>query len=93
MTRIPPPIVPTCSRSCTVGMDFLSTSVKFRVIETESIKLCLKGAKTCAPTLFCDRDLEINPMTLKLERDLDILKMYLHTENEAAILRHLQLKA
>jgi len=30
--------------------------------------------------LFCNRDLEINPKTLKLEGDLDILVMYLHTE-------------
>jgi len=28
------------------------------------------------------RDLEINPMTLKLEDDLDILKMYLHKVKE-----------
>jgi len=34
--------------------------------------------------LFCNRDLEINPMTLKLKGDQDILKMYTHTENEAA---------
>jgi len=32
-------------------------------------------------SLFCDRDLEINLMTLKPENDLDILNMYLHTEN------------
>jgi len=38
--------------------------------------------------LFCDHDLEINPMTLKLIVDLDILKMYLYTENEAASLKH-----
>jgi len=42
------------------------------------------GAQTCALPLFCDRDLEINPITLKLEADLDILKMYPHTEDEAA---------
>jgi len=34
--------------------------------------------------LFCDRDLEINPMTLKLECDRDIPKMYLQDENEVA---------
>jgi len=34
--------------------------------------------------LNCVRDLEINPMTLKLEGGLEILKMYLHTESEAA---------
>jgi len=43
--------------------------------------------------LFCDRDLEINPMTLKLEGDLNILKMYLHAENEAARLRHSKIGA
>jgi len=40
---------------------------------------------------FCCRDLDINPMTLKLEGDLDILKMHLHTENEVAGLRHSKL--
>jgi len=45
------------------------------------------GAQTCSLPLFCDRDLEINPLTLKLEGDLDILKMYLYIENEAASLR------
>jgi len=37
---------------------------------------------------FCNPDLEINPMTLKLEGDRDILKTYSHTENEAARLRY-----
>jgi len=55
---------------------------------TDKIKLCSRGAQTCALPLFCDRDLEINPMTLKLESDLDVLKMYPQTENEAARLRH-----
>jgi len=41
----------------------------------------------------CDRDLEINSMTLKLEGDLSILKIYLHTENEAASLQHSKLRA
>jgi len=45
---------------------------------------CLKGAQTCTLPLFCNRDLEINPMTFKLEGDLDILKMYPHSETEAA---------
>jgi len=36
------------------------------------------GAQTCMLPLFCNRDLEINPVTLKLEGDLDILKMYSH---------------
>jgi len=50
-----------------------------RVLYNFKIKLCPRGAKTCALTLFCDRD--INLMTLKLEGDLNILKI--HTENEA----------
>jgi len=53
-----------------------------------TFKLCPKGAQTCALPLFCDRDLEINPMTLKLEGDLYILKMYPHAENEADSSRH-----
>jgi len=57
------------------------------------IKLCLRGAQTCALSLFCDRDFEINPMTFKLEGDRDILKMYPHAENEAASLRHSKLRA
>jgi len=55
------------------------------------IKLCPRRAQTCGQPLFCDCDLEINPMTLKLEGD--ILKMYLHTEDEAPSLRHLKLRA
>jgi len=43
-----------------------------------------------AGDVFCNRDLEINPMALKL---VDIPKMYLHTENEAASLRHSKLRA
>jgi len=57
------------------------------------IKLCQRGAQTCALQLFYDCNLEINPMIWKLEREQDILKMYLHTENEAASLRHSKLKA
>jgi len=52
----------------------------------------LRGAQTCAPPLICDRNLEINPVTLKLERDRNILKMYLCTENEAASLRRSKLR-
>jgi len=52
--------------------------------QNNKIKLRPTGAQTCAPPLFCDRDLEINPITLKLEGDLDTPNMYLHTENEAA---------
>jgi len=37
-------------------------------------KLRPRGAQTCALPPFCDRDLEINPVTLKLEDDLDILR-------------------
>jgi len=53
--------------------------------------LCTRGAHTCVLPLFCCRDLNINPMTLKLEGDLDILKMYFYTENEVARLRHSKL--
>jgi len=52
------------------------------------IKLCPRGAHTCARTLFRCCDLDINPITLKLECDLDILKVYFHAENEVAKLRH-----
>jgi len=62
-------------------------------IKKRKIKLCPQGAQTCALPLFCDRDLEINFMTLKLEGDLDILKMYLHTENKAASLRQSKIKS
>jgi len=57
------------------------------------IKLCPSGAQTCVLPLFCDRDLQINPMTLKLEGGQDILKMYPHNESEAASLRHSKLKS
>jgi len=49
-----------------------------------SIKLFQMGAQACALPLFCNRTLEINPMTLKLNSDLDSLKMYHHTKNEVA---------
>jgi len=57
------------------------------------VKLCPRKAQTCVLPLFCDRDFEINPMTLKVEGDLDILKMYPHAEIEAAGLRHSKLRA
>jgi len=41
------------------------------------IKLCPRGAQTCTQPLFCECDLEVNPMALKLSCDFDILKMYL----------------
>jgi len=59
--------------------------------KTLKIKLCSRGAHTCARPLFRCCDLDINPMTLKLEVDLDILKMYLYTENKVAMLRHSKL--
>jgi len=43
--------------------------------------------------MFCNCDLAINPMTLKLEDDLDSLKLYLYTENETTSLRHSKLRA
>jgi len=58
---------------------------------TDSIKLCPRGAHTCARPLFRWCDFDINPMTLKLEDDLDILKMYLHAKNEFAVLGHSKL--
>jgi len=45
-------------------------------------KLNPRKAQTCVLPHFCDRDLEINLMTLKLEGDLDILNIYLHIVNE-----------
>jgi len=57
------------------------------------IKLCPKGTQTCVLPLFCDRDIEINRLTLKLKGDIDILKMYLYTENEATTLKDLKLRA
>jgi len=50
----------------------------------EKIRLSPREAQTCALPLSCNRDLEINSMTLKLEDDLDIRKMYLRAENEVA---------
>jgi len=52
------------------------------------IKLRLRGAQTCALPLFCDRNLESSPMTLKLKGDLDIVKIqaYVYTENEVGSL-------
>jgi len=44
------------------------------------IKLCPRKAQTCALPLFCNHDLDTNPMTLKVKGDLDILKMHLDTE-------------
>jgi len=75
---------------------FFTVELQYTVFLSEIqklIKLCPRGAQTCALPLFCDRDLEINPMTLKLEGDLDILKTYPHTKNEAASLRHSKLSA
>jgi len=34
---------------------------------------------------LCCRDLDLEPMTLKLDRGIDILKTYLHTEDEVAM--------
>jgi len=48
------------------------------------------GAQTGALPLFCDRDIEIDPMTLKHEGDLDILKMYILTLKMKLCLRHLR---
>jgi len=50
------------------------------------------GAQTCALPLFCDHDLELNSMILKLEGD-QYIKMYSYTENAVAVLRRLKLTA
>jgi len=69
----------------------ISSSLELNV--ASEIKLCPRGAQTYALPLFCERDLEINPVTLKLEGDLNILKMYLQTENEVAGLSHPEYRA
>jgi len=51
-----------------------------------------RGAQTHTLLLFCNCNLEINPVTFKLEGDLDILKMYPHTENEAEGIQNLELE-
>jgi len=48
------------------------------------IKLCPREAQTCARPLFCNCDLDIEPMTLQLHHDLAILKLYFYTESIAA---------
>jgi len=50
-------------------------------VKTKGIKLCPREAQTCALPLFCDRDLEINLVTLKLQGDLNILQIYLQAAN------------
>jgi len=44
------------------------------------------AAQTFALRRFCNCDLGINSMTLKLEGNPDILKMYLYAENEVELL-------
>jgi len=63
------------------------------------IKLCARGAQTYALPLFCDRDLQINPMALKLKvvfklhaslfrrRDLDLEPMTLKPNHNLDILK------
>jgi len=52
------------------------------------------AAQNCALPLplFCNRDLEIKPMTLKLEGGIDVLKLYVHTEYDAVSLRRSKLR-
>lgn len=57
------------------------TSVYMLQHNTNTIKLCLWKAQTNTLQQFCDGNLEINYMILKLEGDLDIVMMYPHTEN------------
>jgi len=68
--------------------DMPSTKITEKYKFQTTIKLCTSRAQTCELPLFCDRDLQINPMTLKLKGDLDILKMNVHTKNEVASLKH-----
>lgn len=48
-----------------------------------AIKLCPRRAYTYALPLFCDGDLETDPMTVNPEGVQYILKMYLHTMPQA----------
>jgi len=61
----------TCTSNAHVEIKNVRTQIK--------IKLCPRGAHTCARPLFRCCGLDINSMTLKLKGDLDILKMDLHT--------------
>jgi len=70
----------------------LGAKIKFLSHFENKRKLCPKAAQTCALPLFCNHDLEIYPITLKLKGDLNILKMYPQTENKAASLRHSKLR-
>jgi len=65
----------------------------FRLQIRSPIKLCPREEQTFVMPLFCDCDLEINHVTLKLEDDQYIVKMYLHTVNEAASSLHSKLGA
>jgi len=47
------------------------------------IKLCPRGAQTCARLFFAAVVLTLNH-DIETDRDLDILKMYHHTENKIA---------
>jgi len=55
---------------------------------TSSSLNCVEGSSDLRAAAVRNRDLEINPMTVKLEGYLDNLKIYLYTVNEAASLRH-----
>jgi len=89
-TRMMPHKFIQISWKCFNIIEFFRPNDKCNKI-TENIKLCWRGADTCAWPLVHCCDLDINPITLKLEGDLDILKMYLHTEHEAARLKHSKL--
>jgi len=41
-----------------------------------------EGSANLHAVVFCCRDLDLEPVTLKLDHDSDILQMYLLTENE-----------
>jgi len=52
-----------------------------------------EGSTNLRAAVFCWRDLDLGPMTLKLDRDIDILKTYLNTENEVAGSNHSKVTA
>jgi len=52
-----------------------------------------KSTNLRAAAAFCDSDLAVNPLTLKLEGDEHILKMYPESKDEVASSKHSKLRA
>jgi len=75
-------------RSVVYSIGLFATRLRCANLYPSYIKMCPRGTQTCALLLFCHRDLEIDPLTLKLKGDLYILQMYPYTENEAASLMY-----